>query len=121
MVKDAAHRAQKYSAKTDPDAVRIRIANYAPYMKANQADPANDVAASQQLVREALNEEGVAPIFTIPYMAVGLKIRKIQTKFSGAVAFDEIQLQLKLFEDRGCDAAVLTAVAAKFDVIYPSP
>ncbi|MCJ7805238.1 hypothetical protein MUP46_01160 [Patescibacteria group bacterium] len=121
MVKSALLRSQKYSAKADPDAARIRIANYAAFMKSNQADPVNDIAAPQQLVRDALNEEGIAPIFTIPYMAVGLKIWKLQKNYTGDTLNNELQLQLGLFEDRGCTQSVLTAVALKFGVTYPSP
>ena len=123
MVKGHSERLDKYNAKIDADAVRIRIANYKEKMGQHFDTNAETVAQKQLAIRTKLNGltgvDVISPAFTAPYMACGMEILGLQNKgYSGATLDNEVELVFSKWESRGASTPALSAVAEAMGVEY---
>lgn len=124
MVKGATDRLDKYNAKIDADAIRIRIANYKTKMGQNFQTRAESVATTQAAIRTQLNllngANVIYPAFTAPYMACGMEILGLQNKgYGDSIMEGELSNVFDKWEARGCTESGLNAVAAALEVPLP--
>ena len=121
MVRDATTRVQKFKAKVDADVIRSRIAAYGDYMKQLQETKQAEVTEVQSAVRSILDEHGINPVFTMPYMACALELYKITKKYSGTTKENEAKICLDKWYARGLNAEVLVDIANYFGISWTAP
>jgi hypothetical protein len=121
MVKDATKRSDKYSAKNDPDAMRIRVDKYKVNQDANAVAPQAAIAGHQQAVRDILDSYGIAAILSVAYQAIGMKLYGLSNKFKAATLQLEATRALNNFSTMGLDEPCLIAIAAHFGVTWSAP
>jgi len=121
MVRDATTRVMKYKAKVDADVVRSRIAAYGDYMKQQQETKQAEVTEVQNAVRDILDEHGINPVFTMPYMACALELYGISKKYKGKTKENECKICLDKWHARGLQADVLVDIANYFGISWTPP
>lgn len=121
MVREAIYRIKKYAAKVDPDAVRIRFDKYKDDMVTQQQTRLSELSELQTKVRNILNEEGISPAFTMPYMACANELYRLKSSFSGKVFENEAKITLDKWYTRGCNSTVLVEIAKLFGITWSAP
>lgn len=123
MVKTGLDRKNKYGAKNDADALRIRSAAYKTIQDAKAGSAQEAIALIQQDVRDILDglesPNAIAPIFSVAYQAVGMKLYGLSNRFGGAVFTAQAAIELARFAAMGLKVAALTAIAELFSITYP--
>jgi hypothetical protein len=122
MVKSGADRAAKYKAKFDAEVVRSRYAATADLAKEAQATLQEQLATKTAQVRQILNDNGIMPILTAPYLSFSHKLFGIVRKFSGQTAVNTAQLEYDKWKAMGLNTTVLQAIWALYsDVLGAEP
>jgi len=123
MVKTGADRKAKYTAKNDADALRIRAAAYKTVQDGKAGSAQEAIATIQKDVRDILDAlespNAIAPIFSVAYQAVGMKLYGLSNRFAGPVFLAQANIELDRFAAMGLNVAALTAIAELFSVTYP--
>ena len=121
MVRPAETRIKKYKAKVDADVVRSRISAYGEEMKTLQEVKQAEVTDVQNAVRSILDNHGINPVFTMPYMACALEVYRIIKKYSGTTKENEAKIALDKWFARGCNGEVLADIASYFGISWSPP
>jgi hypothetical protein len=109
-MRQASIRVSKYKGKFSPTAVSDRFTALKDLAGTLQEVQQTRIHEVQTLVRSVLNEQGISPLFTAPYMSLGLKILGLEGKFDGACLDAEVTAQANLWISRGCDKDVVNAI-----------
>lgn len=104
-------RSTKYGQKTNAAVIGLIVAELLPTMPDNYAAYVNDVITYQDKLIEHLDTAGIRRIERGRYHACNLEFWKAFKKTSGLALTDEIQAIATKWHSRGCQAAVLIAVA----------
>lgn len=118
MVKDATSRINKYNAKIDPDAVRIRFNLQGAQMKENQIAKQTELAQLNGQVRAILDASAspnaVASCFSMPYQAYANELYGKSKKFTGLVFTQEADIVSAKWTSRGLNATVMASIRDLF-------
>jgi hypothetical protein len=121
MVKGTTDRVNKYNAKIDPDAVRIRFNLQGANMKASQAPMQQAIYDVQDWVRTQLNAStspnAISPLFSAPYQALGMRCLGLKNKFKGEALNNEVALAGTLWKARGANSAMVDLIVAHFTTV----
>jgi hypothetical protein len=109
-MRDASTRVAKYKGKFSPTAVSDRFTALKDLSGTLQEVQQTRIHEVQSLIRSVLNELGVSPLFTAPYMSLGMKIVGLEGKFDGAALENEVSAQATLWVSRGCDQDKVNAI-----------
>jgi len=109
-MREASIRVSKYKGKFSPAAVSDRFTALKDLAGSLQEVQQTRIHEVQSLVRSVLNEQGVSPLFTAPYMSLAMKILGLEGRFDGACLDAEVSAQANLWVSRGCDKDVVNAI-----------
>jgi hypothetical protein len=100
----------KYKGKFSPAAVSDRFSALKDLAGSLQEVQQTRIHEVQSLIRSVLNEQGISPLFTAPYMSLGMKILGLEGRFDGVALENEVAAQANLWVSRGCDKDVVNAI-----------
>jgi hypothetical protein len=109
-MREASIRVSKYKGKFSPAAVSDRFSALKDLAGSLQEVQQTRIHEVQSLIRSVLNEQGISPLFTAPYMSLGMKILGLEGRFDGACLDAEVAAQANLWVSRGCDKNVVNAI-----------
>lgn len=111
MVRDAARRVTKYTAKIVGDVVKNRVDALKDSMVEQVTDQFPLIAAMEVQVATKCDAWGVHSIEKPFYMSYGRRLYGIKRKHSNLVAIEEACIATKAFIDRGLDNYRLMTIA----------
>ena len=105
-----AYRSTKYTAKTAPTTVGLKVAAQLSTMRTTFSAATNALVAKQLLTAAELDAAGVVGAIRGKYHAFSNRLYKITTEFSGATATNMAQIEHDKFEAT-CGSPTLVAIA----------
>lgn len=115
MPVSAAERIAKYKAKFDASVVGTRYTATKTLAESKQEVRQAELAQLRTDIRTILNENGISPLFTTPYLSFAMKLYGLQNSgASPSVLQGEVEALGNLWIARGCTKAVVNDIIVYF-------
>ena len=111
MVRSAANRINKYTAKIVGDVVKNRIDAQKDFMTAQFAATASNLAAKEIAIAAYLDPLGISPMLKPFYMSYGRKLGMLASKHEDVTLHDEACIATVAWGSRGLDLFHLATIA----------